>query len=98
MGPDVHRQRLHPVREGGEVLERIELDRNPFGCMLGGPDGRTLFILAAKWRGIEEVDKALAAGPAACWRTQRPRRERGGHNRDASALETPQGIGSPGTF
>ncbi|WP_158887834.1 SMP-30/gluconolactonase/LRE family protein [Amycolatopsis anabasis] len=37
------------VREGGEVLQRIELDRNPFACMLGGPDGKTLFILAAVW-------------------------------------------------
>jgi hypothetical protein len=35
------------VREDGEVLERIELDRSPFACMLGGPDGRTLFVLAA---------------------------------------------------
>jgi sugar lactone lactonase YvrE len=29
--------------------------------MLGGPDGRTLSILAAEWRGIEKVDEALAA-------------------------------------
>jgi sugar lactone lactonase YvrE len=49
------------VREGGQVLESIELDRSPFACMLGGPDERTLFILAAEWRGIEEVDEALAA-------------------------------------
>jgi sugar lactone lactonase YvrE len=47
------------VREGGEVLERIEVDRSPFACMLGGPDGRTLFILAAEWRGLEELDAAL---------------------------------------
>ena len=49
------------VREGGQVLETIELDRSPFACMLGGPDGRTLFILAAEWRGIDKVDEALAA-------------------------------------
>ncbi len=49
------------VAEGGEVLEAIELDRSPFACMLGGPDGRTLFILAAEWRGVENVDDALAA-------------------------------------
>ena len=48
------------VREGGGILERIELDRSPFACMLGGPEGRTLFILAAEWRGLEEVDAALA--------------------------------------
>jgi sugar lactone lactonase YvrE len=39
------------VREGGEVLERIELDRGCFACMLGGPDGRTLFMVAAEWNG-----------------------------------------------
>jgi sugar lactone lactonase YvrE len=38
------------VREGGEVLQRVELDRAPFACMLGGPDGRTLFIMAQDWR------------------------------------------------
>jgi sugar lactone lactonase YvrE len=38
------------VRAGGEVLQRIELDRAPFACMLGGPDGRTLFIMAQEWR------------------------------------------------
>jgi sugar lactone lactonase YvrE len=37
------------VREGGEVLNQIELDRGPFACMLGGPDRRTLFIMAAEW-------------------------------------------------
>jgi sugar lactone lactonase YvrE len=48
------------VREGGEVEERIELDRAGFACMLGGPDRRTLFMLAADWRGIENVDDAIA--------------------------------------
>jgi sugar lactone lactonase YvrE len=38
------------IREGSEVLDRIELDRSPFACMLGGPDGRTLFIMAQDWR------------------------------------------------
>jgi sugar lactone lactonase YvrE len=48
------------VREGGEVLERVELDRSPFACMLGGPDGRSLFILAAEWRGFEQIEQAIA--------------------------------------
>jgi sugar lactone lactonase YvrE len=48
------------VGEGGEALERIELDRSPFSSMLGGDDGRTLFILAAEWRGFEEVEQAIA--------------------------------------
>jgi sugar lactone lactonase YvrE len=48
------------LREGGEVLERIDFDRSPFACMLGGPDGRTLFVLAAEWRGFEEIESAIA--------------------------------------
>ncbi|HET9345989.1 MAG TPA: SMP-30/gluconolactonase/LRE family protein [Candidatus Limnocylindrales bacterium] len=48
------------VREGGEILDRVELDRSPFSCMLGGPDGRTLFILAAEWRGVERIEETLA--------------------------------------
>jgi sugar lactone lactonase YvrE len=50
----------HRVREGGDALERVELDRNVFSCMLGGPDGRTLFMLAAEWRGFEQVEQAIA--------------------------------------
>jgi sugar lactone lactonase YvrE len=38
------------VREGGEVLERVQLDMPCFACMLGGEDGKTLFMLAADWR------------------------------------------------
>jgi sugar lactone lactonase YvrE len=36
------------VREGGEVSDRIEVEHEAFACMLGGPDGRTLFICTAK--------------------------------------------------
>jgi len=38
------------VREGGEVLERVQLELSCFACMLGGEDGKTLFMLAADWR------------------------------------------------
>jgi len=48
------------VREGGEVLDTIALDRGCFACMLGGEDGRTLFIAAAEWRGMEA---AMNEGP-----------------------------------
>jgi sugar lactone lactonase YvrE len=50
------------VREGGEVLERIELDRFGFACMLGGDDGRTLFIMAADWGGTENIGKGPRTG------------------------------------
>lgn len=32
------------VREGGEVTDRVALDRGAFACMLGGDDRRTLLI------------------------------------------------------
>ena len=31
------------------MLETVEVDRGCFACMLGGPDGRTLFIVATDW-------------------------------------------------
>src|ERR1700722_10842909 len=43
------------VREGGEVLESVNADRGCFACMLGGPDGRTLFALAAQWHGFDKI-------------------------------------------
>ena len=39
------------VREGGEVLEEIALDRFCFATMLGGDDGRTLFMVCNEWTG-----------------------------------------------
>jgi sugar lactone lactonase YvrE len=49
------------IREGGEVLERIQLDRFCFATMLGGPNRGKLFMLAADWRGPEKVDEVVAA-------------------------------------
>ena len=47
------------VREGVQVLQTIELDRSCFACMLGGEDGKTLFMMAAEWRGTENMDVLL---------------------------------------
>ena len=44
---DVGTKRCVRVREGGEVLSAVELDRGCFACVLGGTDGRTLLMLAA---------------------------------------------------
>jgi len=49
------------VREGGEILERVQLDRPCFASMLGGPDRKTLFMLAAEWHGSENVDEVVKA-------------------------------------
>ena len=57
---DVGNRHCVRVREGGEVLATVKLDRGGFACMLGGPKGTTLFILEAEWRGFENIDSALA--------------------------------------
>jgi sugar lactone lactonase YvrE len=49
------------VREGGHVLETVELDRSCFATMLGGPDRRTLFMLTAEWQGTEGVEATIQA-------------------------------------
>ena len=46
---DVPNQRCVRVREGGEVLQTVDVDRGCFACMLGGSDRRTLYIMAAQW-------------------------------------------------
>ena len=52
---DVPNKRCVRVREGGAVLQAVNADRGCFACMLGGPDRRTLFIVATEWRGMEKV-------------------------------------------
>jgi len=46
---DVPNKRCVRVREGGNVLQTIELNRGCFACMLGGADRRTLFMVAQEW-------------------------------------------------
>jgi len=73
---DVPNKRCVRVREGGAVLQTIDVDRGCFACMLGGADKRTLFILAAEWHGFEnmtdgsrtgEVLTAVVSAPGAGW-------------------------------
>lgn len=52
---DVPNKRCVRVREGGEVLQTVNLDRGCFACMLGGEDKSTLFIIATEWRGMENI-------------------------------------------
>lgn len=65
---DVPNTRCVRVREGGEVLDTVELDRGCFACALGGPDGRTLFLVAAEWPSAGPTGQVLtvdAPTPAA---------------------------------
>jgi sugar lactone lactonase YvrE len=43
------------LADGGEVLQRIDLDRACFACMLGGEDSRTLFMMVPDWHMAEGV-------------------------------------------
>jgi sugar lactone lactonase YvrE len=52
---DVPHQQCVRVREGGEVVQIIDLDRGCFACMLGGADGRTLYIVANQWSGTAKM-------------------------------------------
>ncbi|GAA3247966.1 SMP-30/gluconolactonase/LRE family protein [Pseudonocardia petroleophila] len=44
----------------GEVTHRVPQEQFGFAAMLGGPDGRSLFLCDADWRGVEGVESALA--------------------------------------
>ncbi len=69
----VPQQQCVRVAPGGEVLQTIEVDRGCFACMLGGDDGRTLYIVANRYGGgsnasggvvlTERVDVARAGRP-----------------------------------
>jgi sugar lactone lactonase YvrE len=58
---DVPNKRCVRVREGGKELERVAIDRGCFACMLGGARGRTLFIIANEWRGMEKIGETALA-------------------------------------
>jgi sugar lactone lactonase YvrE len=46
------------VREGGEIVDTVQVDHHPFACMLGGVDRRTLFVCTAE---DSHPDAAIAA-------------------------------------
>jgi sugar lactone lactonase YvrE len=73
---DVPNKRCVRVREGGEVLQTIQLDRGCFACALGGVEKTTLFLTANDWRGtanmadgsrMGQVLAAEAPAPGAGW-------------------------------
>lgn len=65
---DVPNQRCVRVREGGEVLDTVNLDRGCFSCALGGPDGKTLLVLAAGWRGAKKMFEGPRTGQVLAFR------------------------------
>ena len=53
------------VREGGEITDRLETPENTFACMLGGNDGRTLYMLTSVGG-----EAAVGTGTGALWTTR----------------------------
>jgi sugar lactone lactonase YvrE len=49
------------VREGGQVTDRVRVEKQAFACMLGGPDRKTLFICTAS-DGHPEKSRAARDG------------------------------------
>lgn len=37
------------MREGGDIIDSVQLPHGCFACVLGGPDLRTLFVMTADW-------------------------------------------------
>jgi len=69
---DVPHRRCVRVAEGGEVLDTVDVDRGCFACMLGGADGRTLFIVATEWRGTGGIAQAERTGQILTYRAAAP--------------------------
>ncbi len=57
---DPHTRSAARVRDGGEIVERIPVEKDLFATMLGGPDGKTLFLMLADWSGVENVETQIA--------------------------------------
>jgi sugar lactone lactonase YvrE len=60
------------VAEGGEVLESVRADRGCFACMLGGDDGRTLYIVANHYTDGVASDGVVLTQPVATPHAGRP--------------------------
>lgn len=48
---DVPNEHCRRVVEGGEVRDTVDVGLGCFACVLGGADRRTLYVVAADWRG-----------------------------------------------
>src|SRR6266487_65958 len=69
---DVPNKRCVRVREGGAVLQTINVGLGCFACALGGVDRRTLFIVAREWRGLESTADQTPTGRVVTLRAPAP--------------------------
>ena len=61
---DVGNKHCVRVREGGEVLGTVDLDRGAFACALSRGDDPTLFVVGQDWGGADGVTGQVVAFPA----------------------------------
>jgi sugar lactone lactonase YvrE len=69
---DVPNKRCVRVREGGEVLDTVHLDRGCFACALGGPDRSTLFMIATEWSNPANMFQGPRTGQVLATRAPAP--------------------------
>jgi sugar lactone lactonase YvrE len=71
---DVGSRRCVRVREGGEVLARIDLDRGAFACVLNRSDPPRLYVVAQEWGSGDQAQRSgqLLAFPAPAFGAGRP--------------------------
>lgn len=65
-------QRCSRVALGGRVLDTVEADRGCFACMLGGDDGRTLYIVANQYSGSGASNGIVLVQPVGVPHAGRP--------------------------
>jgi len=50
------------IREGGEILQTVDLEFGCFACILGDAAHQELFIMAAEWKGMGDAANSLPVG------------------------------------
>jgi sugar lactone lactonase YvrE len=65
-------RRCTRVAAGGQVLDNVEADRGCFSCVLGGDDGRTLYIVANHYGAGGASDGVVLVHPVAVPRAGQP--------------------------
>ncbi|MEJ2864391.1 SMP-30/gluconolactonase/LRE family protein [Actinomycetospora flava] len=71
--PDAPAGAVVRVLDGGEVTHRVETELPCFACVLGGPDGRHLFLLCNEFAGIDRLTEVQARRSARVLVTEVPR-------------------------
>ena len=87
---DVGNRHCVRVREGGEVVATVELDRGAFACALSRGDRPQLYVVGQEWGGSEAdgADRAGRRVPGTCTR----RREAVGGSTTASSCADPAAV------